>query len=112
MRDYIHVVDLAKGHIKALDVLKGETGLLMVNLGTGRGYSVLELVRAFEKAAGRPIKYQLTERRSGDVAQCYADPSYASEVLGWRAEFSLERMCRDTWRWQKNNPKGYMSDGE
>jgi UDP-glucose 4-epimerase len=109
VRDYIHVVDLAKGHVKALDALQERTGVLTVNLGTGRGYSVLEMVKAFEQASNRPVNYQIVDRRSGDVAQCYADPSYAFEALGWKAELDIGRMCEDAWRWQSNNPNGYKS---
>jgi len=108
VRDYIHVVDLALGHLKALEALQ-EPELLTVNLGTGTGYSVLDMVKAFEKASGRPVPYRLVERRPGDVAQCYADPSYALERLGWRATRDLNTMCQDTWRWQSNNPNGYES---
>ncbi len=113
VRDYIHVVDLAKGHVKALEALKkqpdpkGHKGLLTVNLGTGRGYSVLEMIKSFEKASGKKIPYEIVARRPGDVAQCYADSSYAFEVLGWKAELGIEQMCQDTWRWQSMNPKGY-----
>ena len=107
IRDYIHVVDLAKGHLSALKKLKGSPGLVVVNLGTGRGYSVLQMVKAFEKASGRVIAYEVVARRLGDVAQCYADPSYAKEVLGWQAEFGIDKMCDDSWRWQNRNPKGY-----
>ena len=109
VRDYIHVVDLAKGHVKALEALQKQPGLLTVNLGTGRGYSVLEMVKAFEKASGNKIPYEIVARRPGDVAQCYADPSFALETLGWKAELGIERMCADTWRWQSMNPKGYKS---
>lgn len=109
VRDYIHVVDLAKGHLKALDALALNKGVLTVNLGTGRGYSVLEVVAAFERASGRKVPYKLVGRRPGDVAQCYADPSYAEQVLGWRAEYDLDRMCEDAWRWQRQNPNGYRS---
>jgi UDP-glucose 4-epimerase len=109
VRDYIHVVDLAKGHLKALDALQKQVGVLTVNLGTGRGYSVLEMVKAFEKASGRAVKYQIVERRPGDVAQCYADRAYALKILGWKAEFDIERMCEDAWRWQSQNPEGYKS---
>jgi UDP-glucose 4-epimerase len=109
VRDYIHVVDLAKGHLKALDALALNKGVLTVNLGTGRGYSVLEVVAAFERASGRKVPYKLVDRRPGDVAQCYADPSYAEQVLGWRAEYGLDRMCEDAWRWQRQNPNGYRS---
>jgi len=107
VRDYIHVVDLAQGHVKALARLAHGTGVLTVNLGTGRGYSVLDVVRAFEAASGRPIPYEIVARRAGDVAQCYADPSMAARELGWRAERGIEQMCVDSWRWQKENPNGY-----
>lgn len=107
IRDYIHVVDLADGHIAALKKLKEDCGLVIYNLGTGTGYSVLEIVNAFEKVIGRKIPYQFTQRRQGDVAVCYADPSKAREELGWEAKYSLEEMCRDSWNWQKNNPNGY-----
>lgn len=107
VRDYIHVVDLAKGHIKALEKLNDSTGLLIYNLGTGRGYSVLEMVKAFEKVCGKPIKYKIADRRPGDIATCYADPTKAKEELGWVAEKDLQEMCEDSWRWQKNNPDGY-----
>jgi len=107
VRDYIHVVDLAKGHIKALEKLNDSTGVLIYNLGTGRGYSVLEMVKAFEKVCGKPIKYKIADRRPGDIATCYADPTKAKEELGWVAEKDLQEMCEDSWRWQKNNPDGY-----
>jgi len=107
VRDYIHVVDLAKGHIKALEKLNDSTGVLIYNLGTGRGYSVLEMVKAFEKVCGKPIKYKIADRRPGDIATCYADPTKAKEELGWVAEKDLQDMCEDSWRWQKNNPDGY-----
>ncbi len=107
VRDYIHVVDLAKGHIKALDKLKEEPGVVTYNLGTGRGYSVLEMVKAFEQASGKKIAYRITERRPGDIAVCYADPSLAKKELNWWAEKSLDEMTQDSWRWQKNNPQGY-----
>jgi len=110
VRDYIHVVDLAKGHVKALEALQKQTGVLTVNLGTGRGYSVLEMVRAFEKASNRPVNYQIVDRRPGDVAKCYADPTYAYEVLGWKAEMGIARMCIDAWRWQSQNPNGYKDE--
>jgi len=107
VRDYIHVSDLAEGHVSGLKALveKGES--LTVNLGTGRGYSVLEVVKAFEAASGKPVAYKIAPRRAGDVAQCYADPSLASTLLGWRATRSLEDMCADAWRWQSRNPDGY-----
>ncbi len=107
VRDYIHVVDLARGHLKALAALRQRTGVLTANLGTGRGYSVLEMVAAFARASGRAIPYRIAPRRPGDVAACYADPAYAAETLGWRAEFDLDRMCADAWRWQSLNPDGY-----
>lgn len=110
VRDYIHVVDLAIGHLKALSVLsrvQGQTDCLTVNLGTGKGYSVLETVRAFEAASGKPVPYKLAARRPGDVAACYADPQRAQAVLGWKAERELAVMCSDAWRWQSANPKGY-----
>lgn len=106
VRDYIHVVDLALGHLAALDALSRKTGELTVNLGTGRGYSVLEMVRAFEKASGRHVPYRLVERRPGDVASCFADPELASAMLGWRASRGIDEMCADTWRWQLANPHG------
>ncbi|SFR49325.1 UDP-glucose 4-epimerase GalE [Thiomicrospira sp. ALE5] len=107
VRDYIHVVDLAKGHVAALQKLMQQPGLVTVNLGTGRGYSVLEMVKAFEKASGKAVPYEIVARRPGDVAQCYADPTYALETLGWKAELGIERMCEDAWRWQSKNPNGY-----
>lgn len=109
VRDYIHVVDLAKGHLKALQVLLKQPGLVTVNLGTGRGYSVLEMVKAFEQASGKAVPYEIVVRRPGDVAQCYADPAYAFETLGWKPKFGIERMCEDAWRWQSMNPKGYQN---
>ncbi|WP_127470659.1 UDP-glucose 4-epimerase GalE [Thiomicrorhabdus aquaedulcis] len=107
VRDYIHVVDLAKGHVAALRKLMQSPGLVTLNLGTGRGYSVLEMVRAFEQASDKQVAYEIVARRPGDVAQCYADPSIAFEVLGWKAELGIERMCEDAWRWQSKNPNGY-----
>lgn len=107
VRDYIHVVDLAKGHIKALEKLDTKSGLVTYNLGTGNGYSVLDLVKAFSKASGREIPYKIVDRRPGDIATCYADPKKANIELGWRAEKSIEEMCEDSWKWQSNNPKGY-----
>ena len=107
VRDYIHVVDLAKGHVKALDKMKKMEGVLTVNLGTGKGYSVLDMVHAFEKASGKKVPYKIAPRRPGDIAKCYADPSYAKEVLGWEATRGVDEMCEDTWRWQSNNPDGY-----
>jgi UDP-glucose 4-epimerase len=105
VRDYIHVVDLAKGHVKALKRLQAFPGLVTVNLGTGHGYSVLDMVKAFEKASGRKIAYEVVARRCGDISQCYAAPAYAEKVLGWKAVFSVERMCVDTWRWQEQHAK-------
>ncbi len=107
VRDYIHVVDLARGHLAALAALERQGGLLTVNLGTGRGYSVLEMVRAFARASGRPVPYRIAPRRPGDIASCYADPALAERLLGWRAELGLEAMCADAWRWQSGNPDGY-----
>lgn len=107
VRDYIHVVDLAKGHLNALEKLKERLGLLIYNLGTGKGYSVLDMVKNFEKASGRPIKYKILPRRPGDIATCYADPSKAKLELGWEATRDIDEMCEDSWRWQKNNPNGY-----
>ncbi|UXY15142.1 UDP-glucose 4-epimerase GalE [Chitiniphilus purpureus] len=107
VRDYIHVVDLARGHVKALQKIEGASGCLAVNLGTGQGYSVLEMVRAFETASGRAVPYRIVARRPGDVASCYADPASAAERLGWRAEKGLAEMCADAWRWQQGNPDGY-----
>ncbi|BAP13851.1 MAG: UDP-galactose-4-epimerase [Alcanivorax borkumensis] len=107
VRDYIHVMDLAQGHLAALQALEGDRGLLTVNLGTGRGYSVLEMIAAFSKASGRDVPYQIVERRSGDVATCYADPAHAEEVIGWKAARGIDDMCCDHWRWQESNPEGY-----
>ncbi len=107
VRDYIHVVDLAKGHLAALDHLADLAGCTAINLGTGRGYSVLEMVKAAEKASGRPVPYRIVGRRPGDIAACWADPSLAAELLGWRAELDIDRMCADHWRWQSANPEGY-----
>ena len=107
VRDYIHVVDLAKGHVKALQAIDDKCGIEVYNLGTGIGYSVLDLVQAFEKANGIKIPYVIDQRRAGDVAACYSDPSKAWEKLGWKAELGIEDMCRDSWNWQKNNPNGF-----
>jgi UDP-glucose 4-epimerase len=107
VRDYIHVVDLAVGHLKALEKLQSVPGLVTYNLGTGRGYSVLEVIAAFAKACGRNIPYRIVGRRPGDIAICYADPSKASQELNWSARRGLEEMCADAWRWQFNNPNGY-----
>jgi len=107
VRDYIHVVDLAVGHLKALERLQAVPDFLTVNLGTGIGYSVLDMVRAFELASGKPVPYQVGPRRPGDVAACYAEPTAALELLGWRAERGLDAMCADAWRWQSSNPTGF-----
>ena len=109
VRDYIHVVDLALGHLKAVEKIASLEGVLSVNLGTGRGYSVLEMIKAFEKASGRVIPYTIAPRRSGDIASCYADPSYAKALLGWEATRGVEEMCQDSWRWQEQNPHGYAN---
>jgi UDP-glucose 4-epimerase len=107
VRDYIHVVDLALGHLKALEAMAARPGLICCNLGTGTGYTVLEVVKAFAAASGVEIPYEIVGRRPGDIATCYADPGYALKVLGWRAERDLKTMCRDAWNWQSNNPQGY-----
>jgi UDP-glucose 4-epimerase len=107
VRDYIHVVDLATGHLAALKKLDTKPGIVTYNLGTGKGYSVLEMVKAFEKASGKNIPYRITDRRPGDIAACYADPSKAKRELGWSAVRDIEEMCADTWRWQSANPDGY-----
>ncbi len=107
VRDYIHVVDLAKGHLAALKYLAANEGLLTVNLGTGRGYSVLEVAAAFGRVSGKNIAYEIVDRRPGDVACCYADPEMAARVLNWRAGLGIEEMCADAWRWQSMNPAGY-----
>jgi UDP-glucose 4-epimerase len=101
VRDYIHVVDLARGHLAALDYLGNHAGVLTVNLGRGAGYSVLDMVKSFEQASGKSIPYRIVDRRAGCIAACYTDPQLANKLLGWRAELGLERMCRDTWRWQQ-----------
>ncbi len=108
VRDYIHVVDLAKGHLKALERLMAFPGIEAYNLGTGTGYSVLDVVRTFERTTGLPIPYVLTDRRPGDIATCYAEPGKAYLELGWQAEKDLEDMCRDSWNWQQRNPEGYV----
>lgn len=107
VRDYIHVVDLALGHVKAVEKVLSGNGVDAYNLGTGIGYSVLDIVHAFEKACGKPLNYKIVDRRPGDLATCYSDPSKALETLGWKAERGLDEMCEDSWRWQKNNPEGY-----
>ena len=109
VRDYIHVVDLAGGHLAALKALDRLEGAVPINLGTGRGYSVLEVIAALEKASGRKVPFRIVDRRPGDVAVCYADPSVAREVLGWSAKMDMAAMCEDSWRWQSANPEGYKS---
>jgi UDP-glucose 4-epimerase len=110
VRDYLHVVDLAAGHLRAFDFAQRQTGFTPLNLGTGRGVSVLQLVRAFEAATGRAIPFSIVERRPGDIAECWADPSAAARLLGWRAERSIEQACADGWRWQNRNPDGYRGE--
>lgn len=107
VRDYIHVVDLADGHVKALKSIENKCGLEIFNLGTGEGYSVLDVVKAFEEASGVKIPYVIKERRAGDIATCYSNPAKAEKVLGWKAQFGIKDMCYDSWNWQKNNPNGY-----
>lgn len=107
VRDYIHVVDLARGHVCAIKKLETNCGLFICNLGTGKGYSVLDVIHAFEKACGKPIPYVIEARRPGDIAECYADPTKAKNELGWVAEYGIEEMCADSWNWQKKNPDGY-----
>lgn len=112
VRDYIHVVDLALGHVKALEKLERKPGLVTYNLGTGNGYSVLEMVQAFSKASGRNIAYKIASRRPGDIAMCYADASKAKKELGWEAKYNIDEMCEDSWRWQSLNPNGYEKELE
>ena len=107
VRDYIHVLDLAAGHVKAIDKLKEKSGVSIYNLGTGKGYSVLEVVKAFEGASGKKIPYEIKPRRAGDIATCYSDAKKAKEELGWEAIYGIEEMCADSWRWQSQNPNGY-----
>lgn len=107
VRDYIHVCDLADGHLAALDYLRNAGKGMTVNLGTGRGYSVLEVVKAYEAASGRPVPYEIVARRPGDIASCYAEPALAEELMGWRVKYDLDRMCADSWRWQSTNPMGF-----
>lgn len=107
VRDYIHVVDLAVGHVKAVEKLADKEGVSIYNLGTGNGYSVLQVVHAFEKACGHPIRYEIKDRRPGDIAMCYCAPEKAKRELGWEAQYGIEEMCADSWRWQSNNPNGY-----
>lgn len=110
IRDYIHVVDLAKGHVLAVEKIDELKGVEIINLATGNGYSVLDVVHAFEKACGKKIPYQIEERRAGDIDKCFADPSYAKKVIGWQAQNGIDEMCQDAWRWQKMNPNGYESE--
>jgi UDP-glucose 4-epimerase len=110
VRDYIHVMDLANGHLKALQKLDSFDQVMTINLGTGQGYSVLDIVKAFAKASNKDIPYTIAPRRAGDIAKCYADASYAKEILGWSATRDLQQMCEDSWRWQSNNPNGYKED--
>lgn len=107
VRDYIHVVDLAVGHLRALEKLESNPGVVTYNLGTGQGYSVLDMVKAFEEASGQDVPYKITDRRPGDIASCYADPSKAEEELGWKTKRNIVDMCKDAWRWQSQNPDGY-----
>lgn len=107
VRDYIHVVDLAIGHVKALEKLRTNCGLVIYNLGTGNGYSVLDMVKAFEDASGKKVNYEIVARREGDIPMCYADSTKANNELGWKAKFGIKEMCEDTWRWQSKNPNGY-----
>ena len=107
VRDYIHVVDLAKGHLKAIEALAESGGVITVNLGTGTGYTVLEMVEAFRKATGKDIPCKMAPRRAGDIAECYANPANAAQIIGWKAELGIDDMAADSWRWQKNNPNGY-----
>lgn len=110
VRDYIHIVDLAQGHVKALEKLDTNCGLVIYNLGTGKGYSVLDMVKAFSEASGQNIPYKIVDRRPGDVAKCYADPTKANKELGWKAKYGIKEMCEDAWRWQSNNLNGYNSN--
>lgn len=109
VRDYIHVVDLARGHVKAIERFAKKDGVFICNLGTGHGYSVLNVIHAFEKACGKELPYVIRERRPGDIATCYSSPAKAEKELGWTAEYDLEDMCRDSWNWQQKNPNGYNS---
>ena len=109
VRDYIHVVDLARGHVKAIERFAKKDGVFICNLGTGHGYSVLDVIHAFEKACGKELPYVIRERRPGDIATCYSSPAKAEKELGWTAEYDLEDMCRDSWNWQQKNPNGYNS---
>ena len=107
VRDYIHVVDLACGHVKTVEKCTDKPGVHIYNLGTGNGYSVLQIVEAFKKASGADVPYKIVDRRPGDIAECFADPAKAKAELGWESQYGIERMCQDSWRWQKNNPNGY-----
>ncbi len=107
VRDYIHVVDLARGHVNAIERIKNNRGIVTLNLGTGKGYSVMEMIRAFEKVSGKEIPFTIKARREGDVAECYSDPARASRLIGWSAEYGLQEMIEDSWRWQSSNPNGY-----
>lgn len=109
VRDYIHVVDLAAGHVAAIKKLEQKPGLVVVNLGTGNGYSVLDVIKAYEKACGKTLPYVVGPRRPGDIAACYADPKKAREELGWEAKYGIEEMCADSWNWQSHNPNGYRA---
>ena len=109
VRDYIHVVDLSIAHVKAVEKKSGKQGVFVYNIGTGNGYSVLEMIKAFEKASGKEVKYKICPNRPGDIAACYADPSKAEKELGWKAERGLDEMCRDGWKWQKENPDGFRN---
>ena len=107
VRDYIHVVDLAKGHVKAIEKIEENPGVKIYNLGTGKGYSVLDVINNVSKAVGKEIPYVIAERRAGDIAECYADPALAKEELGWEAQYGMKEMCEDSWNWQQKNPNGY-----
>ena len=110
VRDYIHVVDLACGHVAALQAIERHCGCAIYNLGTGQGYSVLQVVKTFENVNHVSIPYRIKPRRAGDIATCYSDPSKAEQELGWKAQYGLEEMCRDAWNWQRNNPEGYENE--
>ena len=110
IRDYIHVVDIAKGHIKSLEAINNNSQIFTLNLGTGKGYSVLEIVNKFESVAGQKINYDIIDRRPGDIAECYANPILAEKLIGWKSRYKLSEMCEDTWRWQMMNPNGYAND--
>jgi len=109
VRDYIHVMDLADGHVKAIEKINTFSEVMTINLGTGKGYSVLDMVKAFEKTSGKKVPYKIMPRRAGDIAKCYANPTYAKQILGWESTKSIEEMCKDTWRWQQQNPNGYKN---